>query len=131
MTDITLISGTNRDLEVTLVGNQTVPEPIDLTLVDHIVWEVFAIRGTVPLLKKNLDDGITVTDATNGEILIVIDPEDTPPEANGLGFILGSTTLDMVYKHESRLTFVDNTQEVPGSFRGKFTVEMTGTYGET
>jgi len=131
MTDITLISGTNRNLEVTLVDNQTVPEPIILTLCTSIVWEVFAIRGDTPLLKKNIDDGITITDDTNGEILIELLDVDTPPEPNGLGFTLGSTSLDMVYRHESRLTFADGTQEVPGSFRGKFTVEMTGTYGET
>ena len=141
MTDITLISGTNRNLEVTIVDNQTVPEPIDLTLRTSIVWEVF--RGDALMLHKDLDDGITVSDETGGEILIVIDPEDTAPEANvsgtlynanyygtGLpGPILGSTTKRLRYTHESRLVFSDSTQEVPGSFKGYLIIEPTKTWG--
>lgn len=142
MTDITdFISGTNRDLYVTLIDNQAVPDPVVLTLCTSIAWEVF--KGNTLMLHKDLDDGITITDDLNGAILIELLAVDTAPEADvsgtlynanyygaGLpGPILGSTTRTLYYKHETRLVFSDSTQEVPGSFRGYLVLDPTKTWG--
>lgn len=122
MTDITLRSGTSRNLDVTLIDNNTPAIAIDLTLVDNIIF--LALDGERVIIQKDIDDGaITVTDASAGEFLIIIDPDDTSP-----AFGVGSTTTDTVYSHELRLIFTDGTQEVPASFDGAFTVTKTKSW---
>ena len=122
-----MIAGTSRNLDVTLVD--TAGAPIDLTLVDTIVWVVK--KKTTTVLSKRLSDGsIIVTGAEAGEIKIIIKAEETAPESI-VPVGIGSDTQKKIYRHESRLVFLDTTQEVPGSFKGRLIIAPTDSYEAT
>ena len=106
MTDVTLISGTTRNLAITVEDNSTPPGPIRLTLLDDMAWVV--LDGARGVVQKVLSAGdIVVTDAPNGGILVAIAADDTSP-----AFGVGSVTETKTYTHEFRLWFLDGTQEV-------------------
>ena len=106
MTDVTLTSGTSRNLAITVDNNATPPAAVDLTSLDDMAWIV--LDGARGVIQKILSAGdIVVTDAANGKILVSMNVDDTSP-----AFGVGSTTETKTYTHEARLWFSDGTQEV-------------------
>ena len=120
MTDITLTSGTTRNLAITVDDNATPPAPIDLTLLNDMAWVV--LDGARGIIQKTLSaSDIVVTNAADGEILISMTADDTSP-----AFGVGSTTEIKTYTHEARLYFSDGTQEVV--ITGSLTINPTGSW---
>ena len=124
---LSLVSGSSRYYTVTLVDEDK--NPVNLAEASNIVWLVINTAG-VPIITKHFaDNSIVITNSTAGQCLITLSPADTAPVANQWGYTVGSTTRDMEYTHETRLYLSDGTQDVPGSFRGPFTVYHTDTWG--
>jgi hypothetical protein len=125
-TDLSLTSGSDRLYDISFVdidGNV-----IDLTLATNIVWAILSGRTIVK--KKSLVAGeIVMIDASLGEVLIPLLALDTAPDDAVVPGI-GSATKVKQYKHETRVYFVDGTQEVPENMRGSIKLLPTGTWGE-
>jgi hypothetical protein len=106
----TLFAGNARKLVVSVVNDDT-GEPEDLTEVD-LLWQ--ASRGnaakfsSIPVLTKTIGTGITVIDAINGELEIMLDADDTE-------------NLSGTYYHE--LLLVDVTGDQQNLLADTFTVK--------
>jgi hypothetical protein len=106
----TLFAGNARKLIVSVVNDDT-GEPEDLTDVE-LFWQ--ASRGTtakfssVPVLTKTIGNGITVIDAINGELEIMLDADDTE-------------NLNGTYYHE--LLLIDVTGDQQNLLADTFTVK--------
>lgn len=110
MSIIPFFAGNARKLIVTVVNDDT-GDPEDLTDV-QLTWQ--CSRGTAdkfsatPILTKTIGQGITVTDAFNGEIEILLDTDDTE-------------TLTGTFYHE--LLMVDVTGDQQNVIADTFTVK--------
>lgn len=106
----TLFAGNARKLVVSVVNDDT-GEPEDLTEVE-LHWQ--ASRGTAtkfsltPVLTKSIGSGITVIDAINGELEIMLDADDTE-------------NLSGTYYHE--LLLIDVTGDQQNLLADTFTVK--------
>lgn len=75
--DFELFGGDTKVLMVNIVDEDT-GEPVDLTEIKGIIWQVKRAPGArLSLIEKNLDDGIELVDIINGEFKIFLDEEDT------------------------------------------------------
>ena len=126
-TDLSLTSGSDRLYDISFVdiaGNVIV-----LDLATNIVWAI--ISGKTIVKKKTLTAGdIIMVDASLGEVVIPLLAIDTAPDDAAIPGI-GSSTKMRQYRHETRVYFVDGTQEVPENMKGTIKINPTGTWGES
>ena len=86
----TIYAGDSVDLVIIVTDPET-GDPKNLTAAT-VQWAMFKEhRGTV-VLTKATGDGVTITDATEGELTIALEPEDT------------EELLPDIYAHECEVT---------------------------
>ena len=117
-----IISGTTRNLDLTLNNDADTPVPINLTLIDNIVWQVIDTNYRVMIWKHYVTGQIELLgDPINGQCVVILAADDTSP-----AFGVGSATDVMSYTYETRVYFTDGAQEVV--LTGSFTLDPTTSW---
>jgi hypothetical protein len=90
--NFSMFSGNDVTLEVELTDVQGSPEtPLILIGTQELIFAIGRRGATEPLVTKTLDDGITITDAANGMIEILLSAAEMEP-------------LVGIFQHELRIT---------------------------
>jgi hypothetical protein len=87
-----LFSGNDATLKVTVVDKDNNNLPVNLSGVLSILWKLALLPSSKTFkIEKSLSSGITVTDAANGKVEVVLTAAETEP-------------LKGAYYHEMRVT---------------------------
>lgn len=101
--NFTMYQGDTLELEVTVTDPTNNDAVVDLTNCS-LTWVLYRQNQAGVILTKTVGSGITITDASNGEFKITLDPSDT-------------LNLYGLYRHESELK--DPTNKISTLFIGK------------